>query len=500
MRVGIIALQHESNTNIQAPTTLADFRRETLLTGQAIIPHFEHAHQEIGGFIEGLRAAGATIVPIFSAWALPGGVISAETYEEMLAMILRGLAEAGPLDGLLVAPHGAGVSAPHRDMDGHWLSVVREKVGPKLPIVCTLDCHANVSPRMIAACNATVAYRSNPHLDQRQRGLEAAKLLVRTIRGEIRSTQAAAFPRVAINIERQETAQLPCRPMYEFADAMLKRPGVLSNSIVLGFPYSDVEEMGSSFIVVTDDDPSLAQQLADELAEYLWQHRQDFVAQLIGIEDAVDQASADAGPVCLLDMGDNIGGGSPADGTLIAHALLRRGAKAPRSFVAICDAESVAAARRAGIGQRVHLRIGGKTDDMHDPPLDVNVRVRSLHDGHFTEDKPRHGGRVEYHMGDTAIVEADANLIIQITSLRAMPVSLNQLRTCGLDPASFHMLVAKGVVAPVAAYAEVCRRFIRVNTPGVTTADMLSLKYHHRRRPLFPFENPPNWKLSLDPK
>jgi microcystin degradation protein MlrC len=132
--------------------------------------------------------------------------------------------------------------------------------------------------------------------------------------------------------------------------------------------------------------------------------------------------------------------------------------------------------------------MGGHSDDLHGPPLQAEVSVVSLHDGRFHEASPRHGGRSDYDMGRTAIVTTGARLTIQLTSLRIPPFSLCQLSSCGLDPAAFDVIVAKGVVAPMAAYEPVCSQFIRVNTPGSTTADMQTLPYRQRRRPLFPFE------------
>jgi len=486
MRIGIIGLQHESNTFIDAPTTIDLFRRETFVIGDAVIDHYADAHHEIGGFIQGLRQTGADIVPIFAAWAMPAGVISARCADELLIALFDALDAAGRLDGLLVAPHGAGVSERHRDLDGYWLTQIRQRIGTEVPMVCTLDLHANLSPPMVDACNATIAYRTNPHLDQKQCGLDAARLLIGTLEGRFRPTAAAAFPPVAINIERQETAREPCRSLLARADQMLTRPGVLSNSVLLGFPYADVEEMGSAFIVVTDDDPPRAQALADELAATLWDNRHDFVANLTSIAEAIDQTARLDGPVCLLDMGDNIGGGSGADGTAIALAIDQRGG--PRTFVAINDPESVAEASAAGPGATLNLRVGGKADPLQGSPLEVRCTVGSLHDGTFTEAKPRHGGRTTYQMGTTAIVETASGLVIQLTSKRTAPFSLNQITSCDIDPSQFQILIAKGVVAPIAAYAEVCKHFIRVNTPGVTTADVTRLEYHHRRRPLFPFE------------
>lgn len=488
MRIGIIAIQHESNTFLKTPTTLAEFKADTLVVGEAIRERFQHTHHEVGGFFAGIDEAGTAFeaIPLLAAVAVPGGVISAEAETELVQMMLQQLNAADDLDGLLVAPHGAAVSETHADMDGYWLGVLREQFGHDKPIVCTLDLHANVSQAMIDACDVTIAYRSNPHLDQRERGIEAAQLLIRTLRCEIKPTQAVARPAFAINIERQRTLESPCRELYAVADDMLQQPNVLSNSVVLGFPYADVVDLGTSFIVVTENDPDLANQLAQPLTDHLWQNRHDFVAELISIEQALAMAAQHPGPSCLLDMGDNVGGGSAADGTYLAHALHQQGSL--NAFVSLYDPGVVEQAVQCGVGPSVTLHMGGKTDDLHGPPLTAEVQVQGLYDGHFQEPDPRHGGRSDYDMGQTAMVITTTGLTIQLTSLRTPPFSLGQLTSCELDPTSFDAIVAKGVVAPVAAYQSVCSQFIRVNTAGSTTADMSQLPYRNRRKPLFPFE------------
>lgn len=488
MRVGILSLIHESNTFSHTPTTLDLFQRDGILTGEAVADHFRGGFHEISGFLEGLDDAGIDAVPLFYASTPPSGRITWDTCDALIDLMFRQLAGAGPLDGLLVAPHGAnaGEEADYHDLDGLWLTRLRSEVGPNLPVICTIDPHANLSQRMIAACDATIAYRTNPHLDQKQRGLEAAALMARALRGEVRPVQAAAFPAVAIGIERQDTSSPPCLPLYEKADAWLKAPGVLSDSIVLGFPYADVPEMGSAFIAVTDGDPDLARRIADDLAGYLVTHRDEFVGEFVTIPDAVDAALAGEGPVCLLDMGDNVGGGSAADGTLIAHELLARGGVT--AFLCLYDPESVERAVAAGVGARLTLSMGGKTDDRHGPPIRAEVRVQGIHEGRFTESAVRHGGKTAFNMGLTAVVATDSGLTVSLTSLRTVPVSLGMMTSIGLDPADSQVLIAKGVHAPTAAYAPVSKRLIRVDTPGATTADMRRFTYRYRRRPLYPFE------------
>ncbi len=486
MRVGIIGIQHESNTFLPLATNVEQFQNGALLTGDAIRAEYADSHHELGGFFAALDDSDVEAVPLFFAWALPGGTITTETAQFLLSEMQTALEAAGTLDGLLVVPHGAAVSQPYADFDGHWLSLLRQRFGNDLPIIGTLDLHANLSQQMTDAADALLAYRSNPHLDQRQVGLQAGKLMLRTLRGEVRPVQAAALPPVSINIERQLTSQSPCREMYAFADDLIQQPGVLADSILLGFPYADVPEMGSAFLVITDNDPDLAQQTVDELGNYLVQYREQFLPQMVEIDEAVDKALAAPGPVCLLDMGDNVGGGAPGDSTFLLHALCRE--KIDDAFVCIYDPASVKIAVAAGAGKAIQLKIGGKTDDRHGAPLETTATVISLHDGKFREDQPRHGGRTHYDMGPTAVVKTAAGPTVMLTTRRMVPFSLGQLTSCNINPEDFRILVAKGVHAPTAAYAPVCPTLLRINTPGVTTADMQQLDFQNRRRPLFPFE------------
>lgn len=494
MRVGIAALMHESNTFVTTPTTRGHFEQDLYLTGSQIAIQFATSHHEIGGFFEGLALSRDHVicdaVPLAVFRATPSGVLQAGLLDHLIDTMIEQIQCSGSLDGLLLAVHGAAVAEDHLDADGYWLHRIREATGGRIPMIATLDLHANLSPAMVAACDALVAYRTNPHLDQRTRGIEAARWMTRTLSEQIRPTMAAAFPSMAINIERQCTSEAHLRPLYEYADRQLQDPRLLSNSILLGFPYADVPEMGCATLVVTDNDPKLAQDLAHDLASRLWEHRETLRGQLMSVDQAIAALSHRASErVCLLDMGDNVGGGSAADGTVLLEALHL--AKIGPAFVCIMDPDAVDRCRAMGIGKRVTLAIGGHSDPMHGAPYVMEVSVESLHPGRFSESRPRHGGIGEFDQGWTAVVRSiDAPLTVMLTTRRMVPFSLQQLIHCNLTPDRFRVLVAKGVHAPLAAYREVCDSFLRVNTPGSTCADLESIPFQHRRHPMFPWENP----------
>jgi microcystin degradation protein MlrC len=344
---------------------------------------------------------------------------------------------------------------------------------------------------MVAAVDAMTAYRTNPHLDQRARGLEAARLMARTLAGEVRPLTSAVFPPMIMNIDRQCTDEEPCRSFCEHMDEVRQRPDVLSASLFLGFPYADVREMGSAIVVVADGDRRIAEQSALKLGRNLWERRQEFVGQLIDAESAVRQAAAMPGPVCLLDMGDNVGGGSAGDGTTLAHVLHRLG-PGP-AFICLYDPVAVQACEAAGESRGIQLSLGGHTDALHGEPLTARFRVERICDGRFEEPEARHGGIRHFDQGRTAIVRTDGGLTVMLTSRRMVPFSLHQLTDLGLDPRQFQFIVAKGVNAPLAAYRKICPSIIRVNTPGATTADLTRLTFHRRRRPMFPFEPETTW-------
>jgi microcystin degradation protein MlrC len=254
----------------------------------------------------------------------------------------------------------------------------------------------------------------------------------------------------------------------------------------LGFPYADVPDMASSFLVVTDNDAILADRLLKELADYLVRNHQKFNGKKTSIGEALEKIEGLDKPVLLLDMGDNVGGGSPGDSTFLLHALESNANW--NSFVCICDREVVKQINDCSTWDHISATIGGKSDDHHGSPFNAMVKLISIVDGKFTESEARHGGQVHYDKGKTAIVKTPNGTTIMITSLRTVPFSLQQLLHFNLDPSTFDVIVAKGVQAPIAAYGPVCRSMIRVNTPGVTTADMNQLIYSKRKKPLFPFE------------
>jgi len=557
-RIGIIALLHESNTFLEEPTTLEHFRANLLADGDDVIGAFQGSQHEVGGFIDALVGhSEIETVGIFGARAMPYGMITADCWQTLMTRLETALRGALPLDGLLVAPHGATVADGAADADGDWLERVRTIVGPDMPIIGTLDLHANVSQKMVLQCQALFGYRTNPHLDQRARGIDAGRTMIRTLRGEISPKSSLVQLPLCVNIERQATSEQHGRQLWREADRLQSLPGMLSVSCLYGFPYSDVNEMGASVVAVTEHSVEQARAVAAAMAQYWWNRRSTFTGRLVSVDDAIQMAiqlreQDTLRPVGLLEMGDNVGGGSPGDGTWIVHGWLAamnaaspptesgtldlqshlddeaslgvaihsplepilqrrtpssglsatfspwKGAKGQERrqiLTVIADPDAVEASVLSGAGHSVKLSVGGKLDPhRHGPPIDDTFRVTCITDGRFSEPEVRHGGYSHFDQGTTAVLEGSSGVTIIATTGRVAPMSLQQVLSQGLHPEDFAVIVIKGVHAPVAAYQQACSRLIRVNTRGATTADVHELTFLHRRRPMEPFETVETWQ------
>jgi microcystin degradation protein MlrC len=487
MRLAALGIAHETNTFASAVTDYASFADSGILRGDEIERDYAGSHATMAGFLDARESYGVDVVPLLFTITEPTATITADAFERICGEMLQMLRGQGPWDGVLLAQHGAAVSAEYPDMDGEVAARVRAIVGPNVPIGMAPDMHANLSQKMVDNTTAIVVYRTNPHLDPRPRALECADIIVRTIKGEIRPVQALEMPPVVINIVKQFTGEEPMLGLVRDCEAVIARPNMLSASVAEGYPYADVPEMGMSFLAISDGDAAAARDAARWMARRAWDKREQFVGDTPSPEAAIRAAmAAPKGPIVLMDVGDNIGGGSPADSTILLEVAMRLGA---RGFLqTLRDPQAVAECIAAGVGATVSLEVGGKTDNRHGRPVAVTGTIRRISDGRFEEPTPIHGGFRFFNGGPTVVLETDHDITLVLTTRLIGNTSLQQMYSVGVRPETKHIVVAKGVVSPRPAYAPIAAQVVLVNTPGVTTSDLSFFTYTHRRRPLFPFE------------
>jgi microcystin degradation protein MlrC len=339
---------------------------------------------------------------------------------------------------------------------------------------------------MVDAVNALVVYKTNPHVDQLERGLQATSILSEAMRGETKPVQVLKKPNVLFNIVFHNTNNPPMAALMESAIAAEQEEGILACSIAAGFQYADVPAMGPSVVVCADRDTALAKKTAERIGNQMWNVRNQLMPDLLSPHEAVARARRTSRPpVALFEIGDNIGGGSSGDSTFILSELIDQ--QADGWVVALFDPGAVDHCARAGVGSTVSLPVGGKTDDQHGPTLCVSGRVLGLHCGEYEERDRRHGGQRHHNQGLTAVLEVpspsgNASSRLVLNSRRTTPFSINQLRSVGIIPEYQRILVAKGTVAPRAAYEPVCSEIIVVDTGGATSVSRLSNEFVHARK------------------
>jgi microcystin degradation protein MlrC len=480
-RVAVGGILHESNSFSSVKTRLEDFQVYTAEPGRDVLSVWVDNNDEVAGFIEGGRRMGLDLVPTLVAHAVPSGPVTDQALDALTAELTRRLKGAGKLDGVLLALHGAMVTESHPHGDAEIARRVREVIGPNMPLVVTHDYHANISPEIVERSTVLLTYKTNPHVDQKERGNKAAEIMAGIASGRVKPAQALVKPGMLYNIRFQNTNLEPLLPIVEETRRLEKEPGVLAVSVSGGYQYADVPAMGASVVAVTDNQPEKAREIAQRLSDMLWATRDRLKLNVPDAATAVRQAAAgDKFPAVLVEMGDNIGGGSTGDATFILSELVRQ--TATGWVVAIADPEAVGIAARAGVGAPFDAPVGGKTDKLHGEPVRVRGRVKSLHDGQFMETEIRHGGQRYYDQGLTAVIEVEGSTrdlknLLMLTTRRQVPFSIHQLVSCGIYPERQKILVVKAAIAFRAAYEPVAARIIEVDTGGVTAINPARFTY-----------------------
>ncbi|MEX2601059.1 MAG: M81 family metallopeptidase [Balneolaceae bacterium] len=492
-KIGVAGIWHESNSFSSRKTTLDHFHPENYL-GQPE-DFFARANSQTiaAGYIEGADQFGLELVPALSTGAIPMGPVTDHAFNQLMERILNQLQNGPELDGILLDLHGAMVVESYPSGDEEMVRRVREAFGPDMPIIVTHDFHANITEETVELSDVLITYKENPHVDTFDRGFQAAEIISKMVRGEVNPVQKIVKPPMVYNIVFQNTFQEPLLPITTGSKRLEENDQILAVSVAGGYQYADVPGMGPSVVVVTDGDEDLAQREADRLGDLLWETRHETVLDQPQPEEAVRMAMEHEGrPVLLIDMGDNIGGGSPGDSTFLLEELLRQ--EAQGFVMVIADPEAYEVAVRSGVGEPFDFAVGGKTDDMHGDPVRIQGRVRSLHIGKYVEPEVRHGGGRYWNMGKTAVIHLDGssldepNLVL-LTTERSSPNSAHQLISNGVYIDRQKIIVAKGAIAPRAAYEPITSLMIPVDSPGVTAVNPAWFDYHHVRDGLFGMEN-----------
>lgn len=487
-RVFSSQVMHETNTFSRLPTSLDSYRARMLYRGDEIPTNMRGTSTEFAAFFDAADRFGWTLVHPLAANATPSGKVTAGAWHVFSGELLRAVESEGPFDGILLALHGAMVTETTEDAEGELLAALRAKVGPQVPIVATLDLHANVTERMAANASALVTYRTYPHVDMYERGTQAAELLRRAMDGVV-------APRTVIRrrdqLDGADHGRSQAGPMVELLNRAAQfetEDGILVVSINAGFPWADIREAGPSVTVTHDGRPDRAAEIADSLMDYVWETRHEKTIEHFS-PDAAMAVCRDAKPgdkpIVLSDFSDNPGGGSYGDSPALLQAMIEAGLE-NAAFAIISDPEAVQAGMAAGEGAAITIPLGGKFDPSVAGPAQVTGIVEKLSDGDFVYEGPMFKG-VKATMGPSMRLRIGGIQVVVATN-RLQVFDGAYFRTLGIEPTERAVLAVKSAHHFRAAFGPMASRILLVDAAGITSPDLTRFPYENVRRPIWPLD------------
>jgi microcystin degradation protein MlrC len=482
-RIAVGGFLHETNTFAPTKATYDAFLHgggwPRLQVGADVLS-VRRINLGLAGFIEVAEAEGWDLVPTIFAGATPSAHVTKDAFERIAKAMIDSLASAGPLDAVYLDLHGAMVTEHLDDGEGEILARVRKVIGHDIPLVVSLDLHANVTPEMVAHADALIAYRTYPHVDMADTGRACARHMALLLKTKQRLAKAFRQSPFLIPISWQCTNDQPAKGIYQRV-AALQNDAVLTLSFAFGFPAADFVHCGPSIMAYgrTQADADAA---ADAIAALVESHEDDFDGKIWspdeGVRHAMELAKTATRPIVIADTQDNPGAGGDSDTMGMLRALVRNKAQAAATGV-ICDPAAAKAAHEAGEGATVTLALGGKSGIPDDAPYRETFVVEKLSDGNFLAPGPFFGGRM-MKMGPSACLRiGDVRAVVASTKTQLADQAM--YRFVGIEPTEQKILVNKSSVHFRADFEPIAEKLLICAAPGAMPADTATLPWTRLR-------------------
>ena len=505
-RIAVLGFSIECN-RFAPVATEADFAARTLMRGEAMLAEARSAAPrmlgEMPGFVADMDAAGPwQPVPLLLAMAEPNGPVDHSFFRRMMDEWDAGLRAAGKLDGIYCVLHGAGLTTEDHDPEGTMLAMIRGIVGPDLPLVASYDLHANVSDADVTLVNAFIGYRTNPHMDMRERGVESAQVLRQLLAGTKTHLARIRLPIVPPTVTMLTGADAHERPYGELIDLgqqrMVEAPyagRVLNVSVMGGFAFADTPFNGLT-AVVTATDEDAAQALAMEIAEAGWARRERFRPKLTSLEDAVALAKGteNRGNPALVfaDVADNPGGGGRGNTMFLLDAFLQAGVKDAIIGV-IFDPALAAEATALGVGATFTAQFNREGGDEFSKPFTAQATVHAVHPGPVLARRGIFAGGT-INLKESAALDIDG-ITVAVISERIQCADPAFLECFGLDIGAARVVVVKSRGHFRGGFDEFFRheQVVEVDCPGLTSPILSRFNWQHMPRPVLPIDETAHW-------
>lgn len=488
---------HETHTFLPEKTGFEPFEQEAYRKNN-LIEARRGTNTAIGGFIDVCEAESVEMVPTVTARGGISGIVKEAVYDQYVSEMCNGFAEAAnDLDGILLFLHGAMVTDKRQDPETDIIEAIRESVGD-IPISVAMDLHGNIDSSLLDVATVVCGYQSSPHVDKASTGQRAARLLLHTLDGEIDPTMAIAKPGLAVPSPFSATTISPAKDVILRALTWQHKPelhdvtkwdqksNILDLTFFFGFSWSDVHQLGSCALVVTDSDKELAQEIANDLSSFAWEHRTDLTnpENLYSVEEgvalAIDHAKTTRKPILVLDAADRL-----AETTYILRELLEKGAE-NTIFPLLCDPEAVEACLATGEGNDIVVEVGSKTSPRGGGPVTLSGTVDWAGHVTYTATGPMTQG-MEIDNGPTAFVQSDG-ILVQLTTARDTLglIDTEPIVQYGYNPKSFDIIVSKSKTHFRAVYEDLAEEILILDAPEYSPADLSHFDYENLSESIYP--------------
>lgn len=485
-RIAVGQFLQETNTLNPVATELADFEAWGLARGPAVMERYGSVG-ELAGFADLPDLLGEKVewVGLARAVAWSGGPLSVEARMRLEQELLHGLT-AAPVDGILLSLHGAQAAADEPDVAGAVLAAVRRRVGPVIPVVATLDLHANVTARMAQSADLLVGYHTFPHVDQYNCGRRAARGLARRLAGGPRPRISAWKIPMVVGTEGRSTDRGIQAALWSRITAAEEEAPVWSVGLYMVQPWFDVPGLGwTLYQAFQGERPPLS---PTETAAACWDTRRHREIDYLPPDEVVAAARRIAGgPVIVSESHDATNSGAPGDSPLLLAAFIREEIGEGGGLVFCVDPQAVGRCWQAGTGRELDLEIGGRCDP-YSRPLAVRARIEDLGEVRFR--LSGHGGHnLPVDMGRMARVRVRDTVVVLVE--KTGPGSSPELyRVAGAEPQTFKLVAAKSPEGFRRDYESFAAGILYCAAPGCASPFLGNLAFRSVSRPLFPFDDP----------
>ena len=492
VKFGVAGIVQESNTFAPFLSTLADFSIEE---GQGLVSSTRGTNTEVGGFLEELDTLQVQAVPLLSAWAVSAGPVEDSVFET-LANRLIGQIKNASFDGLLLALHGSWLSASCPSADAEIVKRVRRAIGPEIPIVITLDFHANVNPPLLTDIQGVVGYRTYPHIDMAETGRKAARLLYDVVTKRLRPRLYWIPVPLLAPPQSATTDRPPIRNLLDRLDRELPSGDTLSSSFFCVQPWLDMKAVHSSLVVVSRSENARVESTLRDIANDLWQHRSDFHVDWVDPHDLVSMVLAEQyRPVLVSEAFDGTGGGAPGDHPGLLSILLPH-LERLSACLFIVDEEAARRAHALGVGKSFRGLLGASTDTRFGQRLPIEARIRYLSSGRFILKGPVFTGRTA-DMGTAAVLEI-GRIKVVVGSRPALVIDPELYRSQQIEPTQQDIVAVKSPTLFRPGYASMLGRVLHLDMPGVCRGNLAKVPFVNLDHPTYPLDDSP-WIGSDQP-